>query len=56
MPAHDLRIDETADEREREYTPATVDTWTLNDFDDLLYSVRRAAACPIGDEGIAFPS
>jgi hypothetical protein len=34
----------------------TLDAWTLEEFDDLLHSIRRSAAYPVGDEMIAYPS
>lgn len=53
---YEVTADEALAERHDEDGLATVDAWTLNDFDDLLYEVRRSIALSAGDKDLAFPN
>lgn len=55
MKYYDLHADALA-ESDYEDLNDTLDSWTLNDFSDLCDGAERAAATPVGDENLAYPS
>jgi hypothetical protein len=52
----DYEGDETFAEHDNDDALATLDAWTLNDFDDLLYGVKRSIASLSGGEEYGYAS
>lgn len=42
MTLYDFSVDESLTERDDEDLAETLDAWTLNDFDDVLYGTERS--------------